>query len=620
MSRKTIKICSKKVTQFLLHGTIVETQPSHDQFYSEIFPVPKKSLTDHRIILDLSDLNLFIRKVSFKMDSLYSIMYMIRPGDYFISIDIEDAYYTIAIHILSRPYLTFIFLGIYYQFTCLPQGLSSAPRIFTRVMRVVLAYLRTFGVRIAAWLDDLLLAAATASLAAAHTAKALGTLRELGFVPNMEKSVLTPTQKIEHLGLVWDSVTFTVSVPQSKLIEVKRKCVLALSRRVPLRLLSSILGSIEFFRWGFQYAAVYYRGLQRHVNACLAGGMSYNSVVMPSEAAKSDLRWWADAGDSLPPRSLAPFSASLVLYADASLQGWGGWVDDGRETFGSWSAEENDLHINVLEMRAVYYLFRCFFASASDCSVAVRSDNTSVVAYINHQGGPASSSLCDAALDLWRFCIDRRILVRASHVEGVRNCRADFLSRISSQSHSYFLDQDVFDRVAALLPFPLGIDCFASRLDCKLPTFFSRLPDPQSCGVDAFSFSWGDGVYLFPPVPIIDRVLLKVRSDNVGCALLICPFWPSQPWFSSLLGMLIGSPIFLPPDAVVDRCSSLPRHSCLLACPIGLKQLRLQVFRRGLPERHSAVSSGLPLLGTSASGADFIVGFIEGKVVTVVSL
>ena len=31
MSRNTIKICNKKVTQFLLHGTIVETKPSHDQ-------------------------------------------------------------------------------------------------------------------------------------------------------------------------------------------------------------------------------------------------------------------------------------------------------------------------------------------------------------------------------------------------------------------------------------------------------------------------------------------------------------------------------------------------------------------------------------------------------------
>ena len=54
-SRNTIKVCSRKVTQFLLHGTIIEVEPSHDQFLSDIFPVPKKSLTDHRVILDLSE-------------------------------------------------------------------------------------------------------------------------------------------------------------------------------------------------------------------------------------------------------------------------------------------------------------------------------------------------------------------------------------------------------------------------------------------------------------------------------------------------------------------------------------------------------------------------------------
>merc|ERR1712106_1302097 len=124
------------------------------------------------------------------MDSLDTIISMIRPGDYFVSIDISDAYYSIAM-----PFLTFIFLGIYYQFTCLPQGLTSAPRIFTRIMRVVMSHLRSRGLRISAWLDDLLLAASSASLTASQTNTTLGTLEELGFIPNYEKSVLTPAQR-----------------------------------------------------------------------------------------------------------------------------------------------------------------------------------------------------------------------------------------------------------------------------------------------------------------------------------------------------------------------------------------------------------------------------------------
>ena len=191
--------------------------------------------------MDLSELNDFVRKVAFKQDNLDTIIAMIQPGDFFVSIDIQDAYYAIAMHILAMPYLTFIFLNIYYQFTCLPQGLTSAPRIFSRIMRVVMSFLRSKSFRISAWLDDLLLAASSASILSDQTHFALRTLEELGFLPNYEKSLLIPSQIIEHLGLIWDSIEYTISVPADKILDVKSKCQKALSFRVKIRFLSSIL-------------------------------------------------------------------------------------------------------------------------------------------------------------------------------------------------------------------------------------------------------------------------------------------------------------------------------------------------------------------------------------------
>ena len=460
-----------------------------------------------------------------------------------------------------------------------------------------------------------MLAAASASLASSQTTKALGTLRDLGFLPNLEKSVLSPVQKIEHLGLVWDSVAFTVSVPEDKLAAVQRKCRTALSSEVSVRFLSSILGSIEFFRWGFPYAAVHYRALQRFVNACLADDLSYDSMVFASPSACRDLQWWADSGSSLVPRPFAPFSASFTLYSDASLSGWGGWTSDNREAFGHWSPEKC-LHINVLELQAVNFLFRCLFASHSDCSIAIRSDNSTVVAYINHQGGP-TSTLCDLALDLWSFCIDRDIRIHASHLGGVLNCRADSLSRLESPDHSYFLLQEVFDSITALLPFGLFLDCFASRLNAKLSSFVSRYADPLSSLVDAFAVSWHDGVYLFPPVPLLGRVLSKFLSDGVGHGLLICPFWPSQPWFSTVLELLIDSPFLLPSGSVVDEARRLPRHSRLLAYPIGSHLQKQREFRDGLQFVACGASSARPLLNISEIGDSSTVGFIDNRQITV---
>ena len=42
-----------------------------------------------------------------------------------------------------------------YQFTCLPFGLRSSPRIFTKVLKPLLVYLRALGVRLLVYLDDI---------------------------------------------------------------------------------------------------------------------------------------------------------------------------------------------------------------------------------------------------------------------------------------------------------------------------------------------------------------------------------------------------------------------------------------------------------------------------------
>ena len=617
MSRGTVNVCQAKVTEFLHKKIIKVVSPSHDQFVSHIFPVAKKTLGEYRIIFDLSDLNAFVRKISFRMDSISDIMNLIQPGDWFVSIDLSDAYYCIAMHILSMPFLTFLFLGVYYQFTCLPQGLSSAPRIFTKVMRVVLSYLRRCGIRIAAWIDDFLLSASSRALCQEHAFQTVRTFEELGFLPNVDKSHLVPTQRIAHLGLVWDSVDYSVSVPSDKISAVRRKSSVALVSRVSVRFLSSILGSIEYFRWGFPFAAVHYRRLQRFVNSCLARGFSYGSYVSVSSDARIDLNWWAQVGDSLPARTLSPFVASLNLFCDASLSGWGCWSSEGHETFGTWSPEEVGFHINVLEFTSVLFAFRCFFRSTYNCSILVHSDSSTVVAYINNQGGAASSHLCNLALELWEFCISRSIRLLAEHVPGVSNSRADRLSRLADTDHSYYLDPVCFRELCLVIPVELKVDCFASRLNFKLEKFFSRYSDPLSSGVNAFSVRWVDGVYLFPPFPLIHRVLSKFISDRTGHGVLICPYWPSQAWFPSLLSLLISCPILLPTDSVLDDCCRMPRSCRLVAWPIGCSPVEHTAFLRGLPSVVSEVSYEKPLSRTKGVGPDLQIGTIGGKVITV---
>ena len=59
-------------------------------------------------------------------------------------------------------------------------------------------------------------------------------LQNLGFVINLKKSFLHPTQKIEFLGII-DSVEMTMSLPREKVQSIFKRCLDILSKQVSIR-------------------------------------------------------------------------------------------------------------------------------------------------------------------------------------------------------------------------------------------------------------------------------------------------------------------------------------------------------------------------------------------------
>ncbi|VDI12490.1 Hypothetical predicted protein [Mytilus galloprovincialis] len=83
--------------------------------------------------------------------------------------------------------------------------------------------------------------------------------------------------------------------------------------------------------------------------------------------------------------------------------GWGAYLE-GRTASGLWSGAQLEEHINLLEMRAVFLSLRQFQAVIQGQSLLVATDNSTVVAYLQNQGGTHSFSLYHLSKEILLLC------------------------------------------------------------------------------------------------------------------------------------------------------------------------------------------------------------------------
>ena len=124
---------------------------------------------------------------------------------------------------------------------------------------------------------------------------------------------------------------------------------------------------------------------------------------------------------------LHPKDHSIQLFADASNEGWGAHLDQS-STKGLWSDREKRLHINVLELKAVSLALRSFKDQCPNQTVLIATDNSTVVAYINKQGGTHSAEMCALLWKIMTWCHHYHITLKASHIPGCLNVMVDLLS------------------------------------------------------------------------------------------------------------------------------------------------------------------------------------------------
>lgn len=448
---KNQEIISEEVNSLLRKRVIVPVQKKQikEGFYSTIFLVKKKN-GGLRPVINLRPLNQYLKKIHFKMDTLKTVLGLVKKGDYAISLDMKDAYFHLPVHQSHQKYLRFCFMGQVYQFTALCFGPTSAPRVFTKIVAVVAAYLRTFAIRIATYLDDWLALNQTLQGLLLNRQRVLDTMVDLGFMINLTKSNLVPTQTIVYIGAFLHLRKGLVFPTQERVLAIKAAICRIQNGHNTAQDYLHLLGLIASCLQLIAYAKLFMRPIQLHLlKHWRANSDSLGKLIPSSLSVLGHMNWWLHKANILIGKSFKPVKNSFTLTTDASLRGWGAHLN-GQIVQGTWNNSQNSLHINCLELLAVHYALKHFLPQLKQENVQIRCDNTTVVQFINRQGGTKSHQLCSLTWDLWQTAIRNNIHLSAVHIAGHKNILADHLSRFKVKETEWSLDslvtREIFTR------------------------------------------------------------------------------------------------------------------------------------------------------------------------------
>ena len=387
-------------------------------------PIPNNKW---RPVLDLSKLNLYLKVEKFKMETPETIRTSLREGEWVTSIDFKDAYFHIPIQDQFRKYLRFHIQDRTYQFKALPFGLSTATLEFTVVAKEVKLMVTHRGIRVHQYPDDWLVRATSHRVCLQHTQDLVKICEDLGWLVNLEKSELEPKQVFNFVGYQFDLRAGRVRSTPDRWQNLQDKILVLLLPACPVQQFMSLIGLLTTTEKQVHLGRLHMRPIQWHLKNNWRIPESLVKVIPIHRSLHPHLQWWLKEDNVLTGQPLHPIKHALQIFTDASKEGWGAHLNK-HTARGSLSLPESKLHINYLELKAVFLALKEFQDLCIDKIVLLATDNTTVVSYINKEGGMRSGPLCALLRRILTWCTRHQVTLKARHIPDWLNMVADKLS------------------------------------------------------------------------------------------------------------------------------------------------------------------------------------------------
>ena len=210
------------------------------------------------------------------------------------------------------------------------------------------------GIRIHQYLDDWLVRASSHQICLRHTQDLVKICQKLGWLVNVEKSELEPKQVFNFVGYQFDLSAGRVRPTPDRWQSLQDKILEILSLPAcPVQQFMSLIGLLTATEKQVHLGRLHTRPIQWHLKNNWRVPESLEKVIPIPRSLHPHLQWWLEEGNVLIAQPLHSIKHALQIFTDASKEVWGAHLNE-HMARGTWSLPESKLHINHLELKAVY--------------------------------------------------------------------------------------------------------------------------------------------------------------------------------------------------------------------------------------------------------------------------
>ena len=526
-------------------------------------PKKPRGLWDGRYV------NEFCRDIPFTMDNASKVAEISWISSYLFKLDHKNGYFHVPLHKDSRKYFGVFWKGIYYVLTVLPFGWKSSPLIYHSITEAVNMYIRSLGIPMLGWIDDMLGMTEQIYRNSSDNEQFQSAMRAMvvvsiilfkaGYFMGISKCCLIPEQFVTYLGIDCDSKNGRFLVPQERVDKYIPSLQDFLSRTwISFADMERMVGKLVSLECAVPAGMWYTR--EQYSAMRLSGVTSMHSkkaregkYIKITEQIREEWQMWVfflSQNSGSPWKSYNNILLQADIASDASGRAFAGVVDfpqgETKVTAGEFQDNLLGEDIQVKEAEAlratISMLVMEMPKQIEGRTLVCKVDNQVLKAVWERKGTSKNLMLNTIGKQIFWLQFLGKFYISLQYVRSQENVSDQYTRQ--SPGLEATLSQHIFNQIWAKWG-PFNWDLMASAATVRKDpqgrklSFFSRYFEETASGVDVFAqnLCFIEKAYCFPPTPMIGMVVKFLKEQKKDCVLIIPAI--NAPWVNMVSAHIV---------------------------------------------------------------------------------